>query len=62
VPFAPTLGQRVVGTATLAVLGVVAPMLVVGGIRLLTLGGSADDLIAGVAPAPMPLCTRSARS
>ena len=49
VPFAQTLGQRVVGTATLAVLGVVALMLVVGGIRLLTLGGSAYYLIAGVA-------------
>lgn len=49
VPFAQTGGQRMVGMATLAVLGVFALMLVVGGIRLLTLGGSAYYLIAGVA-------------
>lgn len=47
-PLAVTRGQRVVGTVTLAVLGFLALLLVVGGLWLIMLGGSAHYLIAGV--------------
>ena len=48
VPLARSPGQRAVGLVVLLVLGVVALVLIVGGTRLLTLGGSAYYLVAGL--------------